>query len=489
MAPSSSSSAATTVFNKGTSIVSSTMHNRAGPRPKMIRAPKHQLPNLHCIAAYSTREAILTKDADHKEVEDPPVTREEVANILSDAVITLEHSFLLMIDTCFKTALISLLPKTDDQIHAFFLAGNQELKEVTDQIFSRIFSFIAKTEPFTTATGGGHLHLEASHRITENITSSLSSVIIKHKEVFLRSVLSPVKCNDQTKPLVELIIHGSNYDNIWKEALYTLSIGKSVVSPNTLALKIATIEQNVTEQRHNHTEVDHQIAKIATRLGDLKTSEMEQRCRVIENDIKIHNLKHIDEGTQKPFRSLNYTEKSSKIHKLVTDHLKTKNASFTTKIISPRTGSKSFEEFAYVKFSSSDVKFEFEKNFAHFKRNNPGYRLYTRRPSPQFTPSDRDLPDISDIKTRIGLMYNQAVMKAKYKNPHIAFNELSSSEIDAIQVTQKELHKPFKLYYEFLCPTNNTTFMPYAMNMNPFSGYDFSQTVPNPVTRHHARSD
>ena len=301
-------------------------------------------------------------------------------------------------------------------------------------------------------------------------------------------MLSPVKSNAQTQALVELIIHGSNYDNIWKEALYTLSVGKSLVSPSTLALKIATIEQNVTDQEHNHTEVDHQIAKIATRIGDLKTSEMEQRCRVIENDIKIHNLKHIDEGTQTPFKSLNYTEKSSKIHKLVTDHIKTKNASFTTKIISPRPGSKSFEEFAYVKFSSSAVKFEFEKNFASFKRNNPGYRLYTRRPSPQFTPSDRDLPDISDIKTRIGLMYNQAVMRAKHKNPHIPFNELSSSEIDSIQVTQKERHKPFKLYYEFLCPSNNSTFMPYSMNMNPFSGYDFSQTIPNPVTRNHARS-
>ena len=70
------------------------------------------------------------------------------------------------------------------------------------------------------------------------------------------------------------------------------------------------------------------------------------------------------------------------------------------------------------------------------------------------------------------MMYNQAVFLARRKNPNITLKELAPNEIDAIQVTLKERHKPFKMYYEFLCPTNNTTFMPYTMSTNPFSEYD-----------------
>ena len=78
---------------------------------------------------------------------------------------------------------------------------------------------------------------------------------------------------------MELIIHGSNYDNVWKEAIFTINVGKSLVSPNSLALKIDTIEEKVKEQKHYHTEIDHQVTKIADRLSDLKTFEMERRVR------------------------------------------------------------------------------------------------------------------------------------------------------------------------------------------------------------------
>ena len=467
----------------------SSMNSMNEPRPKMLRVPPNQLPNLHCIAAFSTTNAILTKDAEHKDEEVPPVTQQDITNILSDAVIALKHSLILIIDTTMKKAFINLISKDDSQIQAFFSDGSKELKDSCNLIFNGIFSFISTSEPFTTATGGGHPHLEASHQITEGVTTSLFHTILKHKDVFLRTVLSPVKNDNLTKPIVELTINGSNYDNIWKEAIYTLNVGKSLVSTNTLALKIATIEQKVSDQNYNYTEIDHQITKIATRLGDLKTSEMEQRLKALENDIKIHNLKHLTEGTGKSFSTLTPSEQIKKVRKLVSDQLTNKNASFTAQIISPKAGSRHFEAHAYVKFSSSANKFEFEKNLANFKRSNSRCKLFTSRPAPQPIHSDRDLPDISDIRTRIGMLYNQAVLSAKRQNPNICFKELTETEIDAIQVSQKERHKPFKMYYEFLCPSNNTTFMPYSMLMNPFTGYDFSHTIPNPVTRKHARTD
>ena len=395
------------------------------------------VPNLQCVAACATREAIIRRDAEHKEDTIPTPTQQDILSILSDAVIALEHSIILVIDTATKKALIELLSKPDSQINAFFSDDSQELKQLCNTIFSRIFSFISTSEPFTTATGGGHLHLEASHQIAESITNSLFLTILKHKDVFRYSVLSPVKYDSQTKPLVELIIHGSNYDNVWKEAIFTLNVGKSLVSPNSLALKIATIEEKVKEQQHNHTEIDHQVTKIATRLGDLKTFEMEQRFKVLENELKIHNINYIDEGTGNHFKSLNSNQQIKRVQKLVSDHLTNKNASFSAKVISPRTGSKYFEAHATIKFSSTVHKFEFEKNFSNYRRNNPGCKLFTSRPVPKPTHSDRDLPDISDIKTRIGMMYNQAVFLARHKNPDITFKELSENEVDAIKVTLK----------------------------------------------------
>ena len=216
---------------------------------------------------------------------------------------------------------------------------------------------------------------------------------------------------------------------------------------------------------------------------------MEQRYKVLENEIKIHNINSIDEGIGKHFKSLNTTEQIKRVNKLVSDNLTSKNSSFATQIISPKAGSRFFEAHATVKFSSSAHKFEFEKNLSNFRRKNPGCKLFTSRPVPKPTHSDRDLPDISDIKTRIGMMYNQAVYLARCKNQNITHKELAQDEIDSIQVTLKERHKPFKMYYEFLCPTNNTTFMPYTMSTNPFSEYDFGHNIPNPVTRKHARSN
>ena len=460
-----------------------------GTRPKMIRIPAHQLPPLECVAAFTTRDAILTKNAEHEEEEAPPPSQQDISNSLCDAIMGTDHSIILMIDNSVKTVLINLLSLSDPQIIAFFSPNSEELKELSSNIFTGIFSFISTSEPFTSATGGGTLHLETSHRIAESITANLAPTIIKHKDVFLRSVLSPARNDVQTKPLVELIINGANYDNIWKEALHTLKTGKSLVSPHTLSLKVDSIEQKVSEQKRDYVEIDHQITKIATRMGDMKTSEMEHRSKALENDIRIHNINYLDEGTEYHFRALNFTDQIKRIHKLVTDHLTNKNASFTTQIFSPKSGSKHFEALAYVKFSSSGLKFDFEKNFANFKRNNPRCKLSTSRPSPQRTQSDRDLPNISDIKTRIGMLYNHAVLSAKQKNPNSSFKELNQTEIDAIQVSQKERHKPFKVYYEFLCPSNNTTFMPYTLNSNPFSGYDFNQNIPNPVTRKHAISD
>ena len=67
------------------------------------------------------------------------------------------------------------------------------------------------------------------------------------------------------------------------------------------------------------------------------------------------------------------------------------------------------------------------------------------------------------------MLYIQAVISAMHKNPNIAYNPRNKEEIDAIQVSLKERHKPYKVFFEFLCTTNNNISMPYT---NPLSEFD-----------------
>ena len=84
------------------------------------------------------------------------------------------------------------------------------------------------------------------------------------------------------------------------------------------------------------------------------------------------------------------------------------------------------------------------------------------------------------------MLYNNKVLEAQRNNPQIQYKPLNKDEIDTIQVQLKTKKQPFSTYWEFLCPSNNTTFMAYTPSENPFANYDFSKAVANPLTRMHA---
>ena len=225
-------------------------------------------------------------------------------------------------------------------------------------------------------------------------------------------------------------------------------------------------------------ELDNQITKISVRLGDLKTSEL----------IRIHNINSLDVGTPKHFRSLNHQEKVKRIHQLVSEHV-SPDVGYSTQVITPKNNTRQFDPLAIITFSNSNNKFLFERNFADFRRKHSNFKLTTSRPPPQTTTSDRDMPDELDIKQRIGMLYNQKVEEARRQNPEIEYTPLNQHEVEAIKVQLKTKRNPFGTYWEFLCPSNNTTFMAYTPNTNPFSHYDFTNQIANPLTREQAASN
>ena len=134
-------------------------------------------------------------------------------------------------------------------------------------------------------------------------------------------------------------------------------------------------------------------------------------------------------------------------------------------------------------------KYQFEKTFANSRRKHPNLKITTSRPAPQTTSSDRDMPDEYDIKLRIGMLYNQKINEVRRHNPGIEYEPLNQQEIEAINVKLKTKRKPFGMYWEFLFHSNNTTFMAYTQDTNPFAHYDFTNKIANPLTRKQANTD
>ena len=56
--------------------------------------------------------------------------------------------------------------------------------------------------------------------------------------------------------------------------------------------------------------------------------------------------------------------------------------------------------------------------------------------------------------------------------------------ISTLRVSKRHAKSPtFSLFYEFLEPTSNICFFHYYPGRNPFASFDFTENIPNPVTR------
>ena len=90
----------------------------------------------------------------------------------------------------------------------------------------------------------------------------------------------------------------------------------------------------------------------------------------------------------------------------------------------PKQGGRHFESLVILRFIHTADKFEFEKNFSIYRKNNPSCTISTSRCTPQRSPADRDLPNINDIKTQFGMLYNSKITATKTTHPTVLFKAL-----------------------------------------------------------------
>jgi hypothetical protein len=128
------------------------------------------------------------------------------------------------------------------------------------------------------------------------------------------------------------------------------------------------------------------------------------------------------------------------------------NVPFSTQTLQPKPGARHYETLVIIKFIHTADKFEFESNFSTCTKSNPGCTISTSRPTPQRTPADRDMPNINDIRTRIGMLYNSKVTTTNITHPNILFPSLSTDQINSIQLGPKTKNRLLKNYPEISWP-------------------------------------
>ena len=112
------------------------------PRPKALRVPITQLSNIDCVASFSTRNAILRKDATHNPPQTKPNTLDDTTLILGDKIKSQSHILIKVLDKNLKTYMIDLLPTKDENIKQAFLETSPIFIELCNSTYELISKLI-----------------------------------------------------------------------------------------------------------------------------------------------------------------------------------------------------------------------------------------------------------------------------------------------------------------------------------------------------------
>ena len=162
---------------------------------------------------------------------------------------------------------------------------------------------------------------------------------------------------------------------------------------------------------------------------------------------------------------------------------------FTVFIIEPKSAKQ--KATAFLTFALESDKYRVEKLIKKARGDDR-----TKPSSQRYTGPEHDaynVPSYKDISNKILSLYQQKLAKDA---AHLDTTEkkilMKKWQVDSettLFISRKTSNNPFKVFFEFVDPTNNVTFMRYSHGTNPFAGFDFLKDIPNPATREKARTD
>jgi hypothetical protein len=125
---------------------------------------------------------------------------------------------------------------------------------------------------------------------------------------------------------------------------------------------------------------------------------------------------------------------------------------------------------------------------------------YCEATTTRYTPFDdpaSNIPPLDSIRRMIVGFYQQKlsadVEKVKSAGDATKAKEMEETHglgenFDLICMKATE-NKPFRIFWEFLCPTSNVAFIKFTPGRTPFEFYDFAVPIPNPDVRAMASTD
>ena len=217
-----------------------------------------------CDMSFGTNRNIVKKDAIHHHIEPPALTLKSVITIISDRLLNKGFIFIKGLDNNFKEFLISLLTNDNDTNTKIISIESVDFTNFCNTIFSLISSLITSMAPFKEGTG--ELLDEAVKSIATAFTNNAALVIVAYKDCIVPFITTPTRQNSATKDVCRLLIIGANFEQIWKalihESLPNCHTQHSLA--RLTAMQHTDLNDTVTDQ-----------TKVAIRLGDLSTSELD----------------------------------------------------------------------------------------------------------------------------------------------------------------------------------------------------------------------
>ena len=279
----------------------------------------------------------------------------------------------------------------------------------------------------------------------------------------------------------ELAIRTANLSDVWALAMETLPSGSPTKSLQTLSEELHDLEIKNKSTEDSAFRSTERIKNITSKVSQLTVAEVISRHQGVEAMLRLHSLNNI-----KGFRVADRSKKEELVRSLTQQIAPRCN--YELELIYPQEkATKQFEPLAILTFSNPQQKYTFEKLFSVYRRGNPEFKISSSRAKPDSSIHDAHLQTDDEVRRQIGKYYNKAIEECK--DPLKAFSPLTDNEVQAMQLNQKTLKNPPRVYYEFLDPSNGTFFSTFSPNFCPFKEHDFRQPIPNPHLRKIADHD
>ena len=138
------------------------------------------------------------------------------------------------------------------------------------------------------------------------------------------------------------------------------------------------------------------------------------------------------------------------------------------------------KRIVYIRFWTKKAKFNAEAKLKAFKLSNTGCQFIVARPTLEKFPSDiRQSRD--EIRSHLYKLYVNSLKfngLGKYEPSYEAFTR--AIFLDEKYVWEKGT---LKMWIEFTDPTNTVAVLSYSFGSDPFSGFEWNNSIPNPRFR------